>query len=117
MSNGWEYDQDPNADHLFGVYYQWCALLCGLGEASLEQGLLSESQLDMLRPDLEATLPWIRACRQVLVTIPASREDHPRLVDLLRDSDTLDRLDRLHRTLGKVLQEEQTSRLRDVLTS
>jgi hypothetical protein len=42
-ANGWEYDDDPLGDHLFGAYYHWCALLCGFSEAALEHGLLSES--------------------------------------------------------------------------
>ena len=43
LANGWEYDDDPRADHLLGAYYQWCALLCGFSEAALEHGLLSGS--------------------------------------------------------------------------
>ena len=57
----------------------------------LEHGLLSGSQLDALRPDLEASLPDLRACRQLLVVIPASREERPRVVDLLRDDEALGR--------------------------
>lgn len=34
LANGWEYDEDPIADHPFGAYYQWCTLLCGLTEAA-----------------------------------------------------------------------------------
>ena len=89
LANGWEYDEDPPADHLFGAYYHWCALLCGFSEAALDHGLLSASQLDAVRPDIEACLPELRACRQSLVVIPASREEHPRIVDLLRDDETL----------------------------
>ena len=29
LADGWEYDEDPLADHPFGAYYHWCALLCG----------------------------------------------------------------------------------------
>jgi hypothetical protein len=74
-ADGWEYDDDPPADHLFGSYYHWCALLCGFSEAALDHGLLSGPQLDALRRDLEASLPELRTCRQLLVVIPASRED------------------------------------------
>jgi hypothetical protein len=109
LANGWEYDKDPPADHLFGAYYHWCALLCGMSEAALEHGLLSGSQLDALRPDLEASLPGLRACRQLLVVIPASREEHPRIVDLLRDDETLGRLRRIHYAFGDALREAQMS--------
>jgi hypothetical protein len=83
LANGWEYDKDPPADQLFGSYYHWCALLCGFSEGALDHGLLSESQLDTLRSDLEACLPELRACRQLLVVMPTSREEHPHIVDLL----------------------------------
>jgi hypothetical protein len=56
-------DEAPLADHPFGAYYHWCALLCGFGEAALEHALLSALQLEALRPDLEASLPGLRACR------------------------------------------------------
>jgi hypothetical protein len=115
MATAWKYDEDPRADQLFGAYYHWCALLCGFGEQALEHGLLSRSQLDALRPDLEACLPELRACRQLLVVIPASREEHPRIVDLLRDDHTLDRLRRVHHAFGDALREEQISREFDVL--
>jgi hypothetical protein len=110
LANGWEYDDDPLADHLFGAYYQWCALLCGFSEAALAQGFLSETQLDALRPDLEACLPELQACRQLLVVIPASRETHPTIVELLRDDAALRRLRRLHSAFGAALREEQMSR-------
>jgi hypothetical protein len=115
LSNGWEYDEDPRADHLFGAYYHWCALLCGFSEAALEHGLLSGSQLDTLRLDLETCLPELRACRQLLVVIPASREEHPRIVDLLRDVETLGRLRRVHFGFGEALREEQMSRELELL--
>ena len=53
LAGGWEYDDEPVADHPFGAYYHWCALLCGLSEAALEHGLLSTLQLDAIRQDLE----------------------------------------------------------------
>jgi hypothetical protein len=115
VASGWEYDEDPVGDRLFGAYYRWCALLCGVSEAALEHELLSGSQLDALRSDIDASLPALRACRQVLVEIPASREEHPRLVDLLRDDGTLERLRRVHYAFGDVLRREQMSRELDVL--
>ena len=110
LAHGWDYDEDPQADRLFGAYYHWGALLCGFGEAAMEQGLLSHAQLAALRVDLERCLPELRACRQVLVEIPASREQHPRIVDLFRDQDTIGCLRRLHRAFGDAVRQEQTSR-------
>jgi len=115
LAHGWEYDEDPRADQLFGAYYHWSALLCGFSEAALEHGLLSASQLAALRPDLEASLPALRACRQLLVVIPASREEQPRIVDLLRDDEALGRLRRVHYAFGEALREEQMFRELDVL--
>ena len=115
LADGWEYDEDPLADHPFGAYYHWCALLCGFSEAALERGLLSELQLEELRPDLEASLPGLQACRQLLVVIPASLEEHPRIVDLLRDGQTLGRLHRIHDAFGEALREEHISRELDWL--
>jgi hypothetical protein len=108
---GWgNYDEDPVADHPYGAYYHWCALLCGLSEAALEHGLLSSRQLDAIRQDLEVSLPGLRACRQLLVVIPASVVEHPRLAQLLRDDEMLARLRRLHHAFGEALREEQMSR-------
>src|SRR5262245_41868927 len=115
LTNGWDYDDDPMSDHPFGSYYHWCALLCGFSEAALEHGLLSPSQLDAIRRDLEVSLPGLRACRQLLVVIPSSLEEHPRILDLLRDEETLGRLRRLHQAFGDALHEEQTSREIDSL--
>jgi hypothetical protein len=115
LANEWEYDEDPRADHLFGAYYHWCALWCGFSEAALEHGLLSEPQLGALRADLETSLPGLRACRQLLVLIPASREEHPRIMDLLRDVETLGRLRRVHCAFREALREEQLSRELDLL--
>ena len=115
IAAGLEDDEDPLADHPFGSYYHWCALLCGLSEAALEHGLLSASQLEALRPDLEASLPGLQACRQLLVVIPASLEEHPRIVDLLRDAQTVGRLRRVHDAFGEALREEHLSRELDWL--
>ena len=115
LADGWEYDDDPCADRLLGAYYHWCALLCGFGEAALQQGLLSGSQLDAVRSDLETSLAGLRACRQLLVVIPASREEQPRIVDVLRDGQMLSRLRRIHDAFGRTLREERMSRDFDVL--
>jgi hypothetical protein len=115
LAGGWEYDEDPVADHPFGSYYHWCALLCGLTETAREQRLLSTLQLDAIRQDLEASLPWLRACRQLLVVIPSSLEEQPRIVDLLGDKETLGRLRRLHEAFGEALREERTLREIDAL--
>jgi hypothetical protein len=115
LASGWSYDEDPLADHLLGAYYHWCALLCGFSEVALDGGLLSASQMNTLRPDIDACLPVMRACRQLLVVIPASREEHPRIVDLLRDDDMQRRLRRVHEAFGEALREEQASRALDFL--
>ena len=82
---------------------------------ALEHGLLTGSQLDALRPDLEACLPVLRTCRQLLVVIPASREEHPRIGDLLRDHEMLRRLRHVQHAFGEALREEQMSRALDFL--
>ena len=115
LAGGWKYDEDLVADHPFGAYYHWCALLCGLSEAALEHGLLSTRQLDAIRQDLAVSLPDLRECRQLLVVIPASLEKHRRIVDLLHDDEALGRLRRLHQALGEALREEQLSRELDLL--
>ena len=109
LANGWD-DDDPMSDHPFGSYYHWCALICGFCEAALEHGLLSLLRLEEIRQDLEVSLPGLRACRQLLVEIPTSLEDQPRVVDLLRDEETLGRLRRIHNAFGDALREEQLSR-------
>ena len=38
LATGLDDDDDPMSDHPFGAFYHWCALLCALGEAALEQG-------------------------------------------------------------------------------
>ena len=106
---------DPMSDRPFGSYYHWCALLCGFSEAALEHGLLSPFQLDAIRRDLEVSLPGLRACRQLLVVIPASLEDQPRILDLLGDEETLGRLRRVHEAFGEALREEQLAREVDSL--
>jgi hypothetical protein len=115
LAGGLEYDEDPIADHPFGAYYHWCALLCGFSEATLEQGLLSTVQLDAIRLDIEASLPGLRACRQLLIVIPASIEEQPRILDLIRDEHALGRLRRLHEYFGNALREERMAREIDSL--
>ena len=115
LANGWDYDDDPMRDHPFGSFYHWCALLCGFSEAALEHGLLSSSQLDAIRRDLEVSLPGLRACRQLLVRIPASLEEQPRVQDLRGDEETLGRLQRVHDAFGDALREERMAREIDSL--
>lgn len=108
-------DDDPMSDHPFGAYYHWCALLCGLADAALEHGLLSPLQLEEIRSDLEAGLPRLKSCQRLLVVIPASLEEQPRIVDLLRDGEALPRLRRVHHAFGEALRQEQRSREIDSL--
>ena len=115
LADGWDDEDDPMSDHPFGAYYHWCALLCGFGEAALDQRILSPSQLEPIRQDLEASLPGLRACRQLLVVIPASLEEQPPIVDLLRDGERLARLRRVHTAFGDALRKEQVSREIDSL--
>ncbi len=115
LASGWEYDEDLAADHPFGAYYHWCALLCGFCDAALDEELLSPWQLDPIRQDLEASLAGVRACRQLLVAIPESLEEQPRVVDLLRDEETIGRLRRLHGAFGDALRNERMSREIDSL--
>ena len=115
LADGWDDDDDPMSDRPFGSYYHWCALLCALGEAAVDHGLLSPSELQPIRQDLEAILPGLRASRQRLVVIPASPEDHPRVVDLLRDGETLPRVRRVHLAFGEALRKEHMSRELDLL--
>ena len=42
--------------------------------------------------------------------IPADREEHPRIVDLLRDDEALGCLRRVHDAFGEALREAQMSR-------
>ena len=115
LVGGWDYNDDPLFDHPFGSYYHWCALLCGFSEAALEHGLLAPFQLDAIRRDLEVSLPGLRACRRLLVVIPTSLEDHPRILDLFRDDETLGRLRRIHASFGDALREERLLREIDSL--
>ena len=114
LADGWDYDYDAMSDHPFGAYYHWCALLCAFGEEALDHGLLSPLQFEPIRQDIEASLPGLKACRQLLVVIPASREGQPRIVELLHD-DNISRLRRIHRAFGKALHEERTFREIDSL--
>lgn len=110
LATGWQYDEDLVADHPFGAYYHWCALLCGFCDAALEQRLLSAPALATILDDLSICLPELRACRQLLVAIPESFEEHPRVVDLLNDEEKLGRLRRLHRVFGDAVREERMLR-------
>ena len=90
-------------------------MLCGLSEAALEHGLLPPFQLDAIRQDLEVSLPGLRAFRRLLVVIPASLEEQPRILGWLRDEETLGRLRRVHTAFGEALREERLSREIDSL--
>ena len=114
-AGGWESDDDPLANHLFGAYYHWGALLGGLRDAAVEHGLLSRAPLDAIVADLEACAPVLRACRERLMVVPAAREIQPRIVDLLRDDDTLRRLRRVHAAFGDAFREEQAGWERELL--
>lgn len=115
LADGWDGDNDPMSDRPFGAYYHWCALLCALCEAALDHGLLSPLELEPIRHDLVASLPDLRASRQLLVVIPTSLEKHPRIVDLLRDRETLPRLRRVHLAFGEALRKEHVTREIDSL--
>lgn len=110
LAAGWNADEDTLADHPFGSYYHWCALLCGFSEAALDDALLSTSQLEPIRNDLYASLPGLRACRQLLIVIPSSLEGQPRVVDLIADEITLGRLRRIHDAFGRALRDERVAR-------
>jgi hypothetical protein len=115
LAGRWDYDEEAAADHPFGAYYHWCALLCGFSEAAIDQRLLSTVQMEAIRNDLEASLPGLRSCRQLLIAIPESMEERPRILDLVRDEATLGRLRRLHHAFGNALREEQMARELDLL--
>jgi hypothetical protein len=109
LAAGWDYDEDPLSDHPFGSYYHWCALLCALAEAALDQSLVPPLDLNSIRQDVDASLPKLTASRQLLTVIPTSLEEQPRIVDLLHD-DNLSRLRRIHRAFGEAIRREQMSR-------
>ena len=115
LATGWDNEDDPMSDHPFGAFYHWCALLCALGEAALEHGLLSPLQLEPIRQDLESSVPVLKACRQLLIVVPASLEEHPLIVHVVRHGDTLARLCRLHHAFGEAIREEQACREVDSL--
>jgi hypothetical protein len=97
-----DFDRGPDApaDRPIGAYYHWCALLCALGDAAQGHHLTNHAPLDAIHDDLTASLPWLRVCRKRLFDVPASPEQHPTLVNLHRDTDTVARLRRVHRALG-----------------
>ena len=102
-------------DRALGAYYHWCAMLCAIGEGAMRHALVHHAPLDVIREDLEATLPWLRVCRKRLVDVPVSPDPHPKIADLHRDSGTLTRLRRIHRAFGEAFRNEQVSREVDAL--
>jgi hypothetical protein len=86
-----------------------------LGEAARDHGLLSPLQFESIRQDIEGSLRRLRTCRQLLMAIPASQEERPRVVDLLRDGETVPRPRRLSETFGEATRTEQVSREIDSL--
>jgi hypothetical protein len=108
LAKGWDYD-DRMTIHPFGAYAHWCALLCAFAEGALGHALLPLPRLETIRPDLEASVPTLRSCRHLLTVVPASLDEHPRIVDLIHD-ETLPRLRRIHRAFGEALRDEHASR-------
>jgi hypothetical protein len=108
LANGWD-DDDEMPIHLSGAFAHWCALLCAFAEGALDRSLLAPPQLDAIRPDLEAVVSTLKQCRHLLTVIPASLDEHPRVVDLI-DGDTLPRLRRIHRAFGDALRREREAR-------
>jgi len=104
-----------SADRPLGAYYEWCAMLGAIGEGAVRDGLVYDPPLDAIREDLDAILPWLRACRKQLFEVPATPETHPTIADLHRDTATLNRLRRLHRAFGDAFRNEQVSREVDSL--
>jgi len=58
---------------------------------------------------------WIAGMQDLLVLIPFSFEEHPRVVEFVHKTETLDRLHRLHNRFGLVLRQEQVLRQIDSL--
>jgi hypothetical protein len=112
---GWEQDVDPGADRLYGAFYQWCALLCGVAESAGRGDISNEPGGEVSSHDLDTSLPVLQAGRDVLAVVPTTREGHPRIIDLLREGETLQRLRRVHRGCGEALRREQDARERDML--
>jgi hypothetical protein len=104
-----------SGDRALGAYYNWCAMLCAIGEAAVGHSLLHHAPLEVVRADLEEILPWLRVCKKRLFDVPANPEPHPTIADLHRDSATLTRLRRTHRAFGEAFRNEQVSREVDAL--
>jgi len=115
LGDDWSEEEEPAADHPFGAYYHWAALLCALSEAVIEHHEPGAAPAETLHSDLEALLPDLRAHRQLLVAIPTSLERRPRVVALLGDHGTLARLRRLHAAFGDALRAERAAREIDSL--
>jgi hypothetical protein len=115
LTRGVEYDEDSHANHPFGSFYHWCALLSGFSEAALDHALLSPSQFEAIRQDLVVSLPGLLRCREILVAIPSVMEAQAFVLDLLRDRELLDRLGRLHDAFGEAIRQDHVARQIDSL--
>ena len=60
LADGWEYDEDPPADHLFGSYYHWCALLCGPRAVSVLPALFLRSRTASTNKSVYQAVEWVR---------------------------------------------------------
>lgn len=117
LAAGWNYDDNLLANHPFGSFYHWGALLCAFCEAALEEELLSKAELDATRLDLDTSLPIMRTCRERLATVPMSLEEEPLIIEWIRHDETLARLRRVHELFGQALQRARVRRSVDSMPS
>ena len=109
LADGWAYDEDPAADHPFGAFYHWCALLSSFIDALAVDGLLPSCQGARIRADLHASCPDLQVGRHLLLAIPSAIEARPLIVDFLHDDERLDRLRWMHKVFGDVIGREGTA--------
>ena len=107
---------DASVDRLACLlrHWTWADEAMARFDRELDHSLLPPLRLDAIRQDVEASLPGLRVCRELLTVIPASLEEQPRIADLLHD-DNLSRLRRIHRAFGEALLQERSSREIDSL--